>query len=131
MMSLWIMVHVAMVVGALGLCVWAGLILVRSSRNLREAERWLDKTKQADGKGAISALASIPGAYQMGKWLPDGPGYSPDGGNFWCKGELVYWEDGEVTKLSDGVFRALSYTTGVDYSQWDDIKRAAARAEYA
>jgi hypothetical protein len=32
--------------------------------------------------------------------LPDGPGYSPDGGRGEVKGNIVYWEYGDVTDLN-------------------------------
>lgn len=49
--------------------------------------------------------------------LPNGPGFSPDGGRFWVKGNLLYWKDGEVWDMTEGwVIRAMMYDEGDDYS---------------
>jgi hypothetical protein len=51
--------------------------------------------------------------------LPDGPGWSPDGGKFWVKGGFVYWFDGEVT-INNGFLRCMpgGYEHDNNYSAW-------------
>lgn len=34
--------------------------------------------------------------------LPDGRGWSPDGGAFQVKGHMLYWEDGDSWDMRDG-----------------------------
>lgn len=34
--------------------------------------------------------------------LPDGKGFSPDGGNGEVKKNVIYWDDGDVTDLNVG-----------------------------
>ena len=68
--------------------------------------------------------------------LPEGPGWSPDGGKFWVKGDLLYWHDGTIWDMRDGcIIRSMHYDHDEDYSAWSDDKRAAVlaenRAEYA
>ena len=70
--------------------------------------------------------------------LPDGPGWSPDGGKFWVKGDLLYWSDGSVWDMRDGgIIRTMpnGYQHDEDYSSWSEERRSAtlsaARVEYA
>ena len=69
--------------------------------------------------------------------LPDGGGWSPDGGSFWVQGELVYWADGDITKQDmHNIFRTLDYGRpegdGTEnYSKWTPEHRAKVRAETA
>ena len=34
--------------------------------------------------------------------VPDGKGWSPDGGYFTSKDNIIYWDDGDVSNLNDG-----------------------------
>lgn len=64
--------------------------------------------------------------------LPDGPGWSPDGGQFWVKGDSLYWHDGDVTDLSAGcALRTMpgGYQHDDNYSLWTDEERALIKAE--
>ena len=68
------------------------------------------------------------------KWLKDGPGFSPDGGRFWKRGDKIFWEDGEITSAtSEGVFRCMKIKGRdcEDFSQRSEEKRKAVQAEYA
>jgi len=65
--------------------------------------------------------------------LPAGPGWSPDGGKFWVKDNLVYWSDGDITDMNNGgVFRTMpgNYTHEENYSEWSDEKRAEVKAKF-
>ena len=58
-------------------------------------------------------------------FLPNGSGWSPDGGPFWKKGDFVYWSDGDITDLRDGgVFRTMpgGYEHAEDYSKLHSSK---------
>ncbi len=59
--------------------------------------------------------------------MNDGPGWSPDGGKFWKKGDKLYWHDGEVTNANLLIRVGMSGTScdHEDYSAWSDEKRAA------
>lgn len=49
--------------------------------------------------------------------LPNGPGFSPDGGRFWVKDNLLYWQDGEVWDMTEGwIIRAVTWEKGDNYS---------------
>ena len=66
--------------------------------------------------------------------ISQGPGYSPDGGNLWRRGNLIYWDDGQVTNLEEHVSYIIRYmrlTNGEDYSKWTDEQRAKAKSERA
>ena len=54
----------------------------------------------------------------MTKYIPDGPGWSPDGGEYWVRDGKVYWEDGTVRELSKSLFRTMpgGYQHANDYS---------------
>ena len=64
--------------------------------------------------------------------IPDGPGWSPDGGKFWVNGGVLYWEDGDAWDMtSGGVIRTgLGPYTHEDYSAWTDERRAEVHAEW-
>jgi hypothetical protein len=67
-------------------------------------------------------------------FLPEGPGWSPDGGRFWVKDGKSYWEDGDITDLSiEGhLFRTMpGNASGEDYSAWSEEKRSAEKAKNA
>ena len=41
-------------------------------------------------------------------YLPDGPGWSPDGGKYWVNDNRVYWHNGVMLDLREGgVFRIM------------------------
>jgi hypothetical protein len=62
----------------------------------------------------------------------DGFGYSPDSGEFQIKDNKAYWEDGDITDMSVGVFRWVPITKAREhYADWTDEQRAAAKAAYA
>lgn len=70
--------------------------------------------------------------------LPDGPGWSPDGGDFWVKGDLLYWSDGSIWDMRDGgMIRTMpdgptpesEWHKYENFSAWSDEKRAEAVAE--
>ena len=70
--------------------------------------------------------------------LPDGPGWSPDGGDFWVNGDLLYWNDGSVWDMNDGgVIRTMpgdpipesEWGKYENYSGWSDEKRSALLAK--
>jgi len=51
--------------------------------------------------------------------LPEGPGWSPDGGKFWVKGDLLYWHDGTIWDMRDGcIIRSMHY----DHDEYAKIK---------
>ena len=64
--------------------------------------------------------------------LPNGGGWSPDGGSFWVRDHKAYWATGEITDLSQTgmAFRVGSSgdSKGEDYSKWTDEQRAKAEA---
>jgi hypothetical protein len=65
--------------------------------------------------------------------MQDGPGWSPDGGKFWVRDNVIYWESGEVTQLGPGVFfRTMpgGYDHDEDYSSLTDEQRAERLARY-
>ena len=63
--------------------------------------------------------------------LPDGPGWSPDGGEYWVKNDVMYWHDGDVTRLERGIaVRTMPIDHGHDYSAWNDEKRAEVAEEW-
>ena len=44
--------------------------------------------------------------------VKDGPGWSPDGGHFIAKDNIVYWRDGDVSDMNEGgVIRILADST--------------------
>lgn len=58
--------------------------------------------------------------------LPDGPGYSPDGGKFCVKDGVLYWHDGTFRKLDGSwMVRTMPMNHGQDYSAFSDEERAA------
>jgi hypothetical protein len=66
--------------------------------------------------------------------MPDGPGWSPDGGYYYVRDGMIYWSDGEVgdTRKGQGPCRLgvnSDYSHVEDFSQWSDEKRAAVLAE--
>jgi len=63
------------------------------------------------------------------KRLPDGPGFSPDGGAYWKKGDRIYFYDGDVYFAAEkGPFmRWMPTETGEDFSAWSDEERAIAK----
>lgn len=66
--------------------------------------------------------------------IEQGPGYSPDGGNLWREGNLIYWEDGDIVNLEQHhsyIIRYMRLTNGVDYSKWTDEQRETAKKEKA
>jgi len=61
----------------------------------------------------------------------NGPGFSPDGGNYWEKDGVLYWEDGDITVLGPNVWlRTMDVSTGIDYSAWSDEERAAVKEKW-
>lgn len=68
-------------------------------------------------------------------WPHDGPSWSPDGGEYWCKDRVIYWESGAVTDGSkSGKFVSVrsmdsGYKSGINYSEWTDEHRAKVLAE--
>lgn len=64
-------------------------------------------------------------------YLEDGPGYSPDGGSFWRKGNQIFWSSGDITDLKDGLMFRFMKASGEDYSEWSDQKREQVKMEYA
>lgn len=65
--------------------------------------------------------------------LPDGPGWSPDGGYFWVKGDTLYWEDGATWDMNDGCVIRVGFGPYEceNFSAWTDEQRAAALAAAA
>jgi hypothetical protein len=66
--------------------------------------------------------------------IEQGPGYSPDGGNLWRQGNLIYWQDGDVVNLEERdsyIIRYMRLTNGEDYSKWTDEQCAKVKAERA
>lgn len=67
--------------------------------------------------------------------VPNGPGWSPDGGNYWAKDNVLYWHDGDITKLGPGIAVRLGFPgsndNGEDYSAWTDEHRAEVKAKFA
>lgn len=65
--------------------------------------------------------------------MDQGPGWSPDGGYFWVRGDFIYWADGEVGQISKGNFPCRQgfgdYSNVEDFSAWSDKKRASVLAE--
>lgn len=68
-------------------------------------------------------------------WPNDGPGWSPDCGDFWVKNRVIYFADGETYDPKPGeIFAMRTGDPGrpcEDFSAWTDEKRAAVQAEYA
>lgn len=59
-------------------------------------------------------------------WLEDGPGWSPDGGQYWVRDGKAYWHNGDVTDLSKGLwFRTMPFKHTENYSLWSEEERAA------
>lgn len=70
---------------------------------------------------------------QIHEW-PQGPGYSPDGGKYWIKGHFIYWHDGQVGDLRDGLMIRVmpgGYHHDENYSAWSDEHRAKVKQEWA
>ena len=64
--------------------------------------------------------------------LTDGFGWSPDGGSFEIKNNMIYWENGDITEnAGTTLFRSMPAKAGELYSEWSDEKRAAVKAKYA
>ena len=65
--------------------------------------------------------------------LPDGPGWSPDGGYFWVKGDTLDWEDGATWDMNDGCVIRVGFGPYEceNFSAWTDERRAAALAAAA
>ncbi len=61
--------------------------------------------------------------------LPEGPGYSPDGGACWIRAGKIYWADGDVTNVGNGFIRYMPMEEGEDYSAWTDEHRAKVKSE--
>lgn len=60
--------------------------------------------------------------------LADGLGWSPEGGGFDKVGDVIYWEDGTVSHVDDGVFRVMVGSLNQPrYSLWTDEQRAEAQ----
>jgi hypothetical protein len=58
--------------------------------------------------------------------LPDGPGYSPDGGRYWVKGNLLFWSDGGIWDMNEGGLIRTLPELGMhaeNFSLWSDEKR--------
>lgn len=66
----------------------------------------------------------------MNEYIPQGSGFSPDGGYCFRKGNLLYWKDGDITDLSAGDFmiRYVQESIGEDFSAWTDEERSKVRA---
>ena len=48
--------------------------------------------------------------------LPDGPGWSPDGGKYWVNDNVVYWHDSDVSDLNEGGFIRVM-PSGFDHNE--------------
>lgn len=57
--------------------------------------------------------------------LPDGPGWSPDGGRCWINDNVVYWHDGEISDLNEGgVIRFMNYVHNENYYKLSKLRNA-------
>ena len=68
----------------------------------------------------------------LGMNLPDGPGWSPDGGKYWVKDGVTYWHDGQTTPNNAGIFFRVmpgGYEHDENYAAWTPEHRAAVFAE--
>jgi len=67
------------------------------------------------------------------RWLPDGPGYSIDGGYYWVRGDSIYFNNGQVfpNRFCPMRLGPIEPQPGTveDFSAWSDEKRAAVLAE--
>jgi hypothetical protein len=66
--------------------------------------------------------------------LPQGPGWTPDGGVFWVRDNFIYWPDGDIWDMNKGQIPCRTWDPGnldktEDFSQWSDEKREAIRAQ--
>ena len=67
--------------------------------------------------------------------LPQGPGWSPAGGEFWVRGNFIYWSDGDVGDLRLGQGPCSvgfgNYEGVEDFSAWTDEHRAEVKKSFA
>jgi hypothetical protein len=88
-----------------------------------------DDTKPNSATGADSSPSPFR---QLHPHINQGPGFSPDGGHLWRKGDKIYWNDGAVVDLSERELYLIRYMPcehGEDYSLWSDEKRAKVAEE--
>lgn len=84
--------------------------------------------RTASGQAGYTCVSG--GTYLNLIGLPEGPGYCLGGRYFDKEAGKLYWNDGTITELEDGVERfGWAQPDGVRYSEWDDAKRAEVRAE--
>lgn len=55
--------------------------------------------------------------------FPDGPGWSPDGGGYTVRGDVLTWDDGDVWDMRDGgMIRTMPLDAKPLRTIWDGNK---------